>query len=122
MKRSITVASMLTVLIATGLVAQNAGLFKAKDPGPRPNPTSPIPNPVAGLSDNESALFIESLLRVSELEGSCDTCSQQPQGVQPIDPDPNNPFSPTALVNSAGMSPVFNADQRDAGKQDAVKS
>src|SRR4030095_13741480 len=38
-------------------------------------------------------------------------CAQQPPNVPPIDPDPSNPFSPTSLVNSAGMSPVFNADQ-----------
>jgi len=111
MKRSILVVWMSVVFITAAVVAENAALFKAKDPGPRPNPASPIPNAVPGLSDNENALFIESLLRVSELEGSCDTCSQQPQGVPPIDPDPNNPFSPTTLVNSAGMSPVFNADQ-----------
>jgi len=36
---------------------------------------------------------------------------QQPPNVLPIDPDPENPFSPRSLVNSAGMSPVFNADQ-----------
>jgi len=83
----------------------------AHDPGPRPNPASPVPNPVLGLNANESALFIESLLRVSELEGTCDTCSQQAQNKLPIDPDPNNPFSPRGLVNSAGMGPVFNADQ-----------
>jgi len=84
---------------------------RAKDPGPRPNPASPIPQPVPGLNDNETALFIESLLRVSELEGTCDTCAQQPQNQLPIDPDPNNPFSPRSLVNSAGIGPIFNADQ-----------
>jgi CxxC motif-containing protein (DUF1111 family) len=63
------------------------------------------------LNPNEAALFNEGILRVSELEGSCDTCSQQPPNVPPIDPDPENPFSPESLVNSAGMSPVFNADQ-----------
>jgi CxxC motif-containing protein (DUF1111 family) len=110
-KRALLIAVSLGAAITSVMVAQNGGLFKAKDPGPRPNPTSPIPNPVSGLSDNETALFNESLLRVSELEGTCDTCSQQPQGVPPIDPDPNNPFSPTTLVNSAGMGPVFNADQ-----------
>jgi len=83
----------------------------AHDPGPRPNPASPVPQPVPGLNYNEAALFLESLLRVSELEGTCDTCVQQPQGVPPVDPDPNNPFSPRGLVNSAGMGPVFNADQ-----------
>jgi CxxC motif-containing protein (DUF1111 family) len=85
--------------------------FRAKDPGPRPNTASAIPKAVDGLNDREAALFQESLLRVSELEGSCDTCPQQPPNVPPIDPDPDNPFSPTSLVNSAGMSPVFNADQ-----------
>jgi CxxC motif-containing protein (DUF1111 family) len=63
------------------------------------------------LSLNEAALFNESLLRVSELEGTCNTCAQQPPNVLPIDPSPANPFSPTSLVNSAGMGPVFNADQ-----------
>ncbi len=117
MKRPATKSLAACVFVAavigtSAMLAQsNHSWFKAKDPGPRPNPTSTIPVPVAGLNDNETALFNESLLRVSELEGSCDTCVQQPQNTLPIDPDPNNPFSPTSLVNSAGMSPVFNADQ-----------
>src|SRR5215813_11727631 len=100
-------------ILMTGcwLVTGLAYADKAKDPGPRANPASTIPNPVPGLNANELALFNESLLRVSELEGSCDTCAQQPQNVPPIDPDPRNPFSPLRLVNSAGMGPVFNADQ-----------
>ena len=102
---------LLTGIVATTLLAQNNARFKARDPGPRPNPASPVPSPVPGLNENETALFNESLLRVSELEGSCDTCAQQPPNVPPVDPDPNNPFSPLSLVNSAGMSPVFNADQ-----------
>jgi len=84
---------------------------RARDPGPRPNPSSVMPQPVPGLNPNEAALFTESLLRVSELEGTCDTCSQQPPNVPPVDPDPKNPLSPRSLVNSAGMGPVFNADQ-----------
>jgi len=102
-----------TLVLASSLVGQStsSSKFKAADPGPRPNPTSTIPRPVPGLDANEIALFNESLLRVSELEGTCDTCAQQPQGVPPIDPDPTNPFSPLRLVNSAGMGPVFNADQ-----------
>src|SRR5262249_26847637 len=108
--------SVATVLLGAAVTASILSQtvparFKAQDPGPRPNPASTIPNPIPGLTDNETALFNESLLRVSELEGSCDTCSQQPPNVPPIDPDSRNPFSPLALVNSAGMSPVFNADQ-----------
>src|SRR5215831_2668372 len=113
-------ANLISVTIGLALLATTntfadestgASFSKAHDPGPRPNPPSMIPKPVPGLSTNEAALFYESLLRVSELEGTCDTCAQQPQNVPPIDPDPNNPFSPRSLVNSAGMGPVFNADQ-----------
>ncbi|WP_321473691.1 di-heme oxidoredictase family protein [uncultured Paludibaculum sp.] len=82
-----------------------------KDPGPRPNPQSLIPAPIPGLNVNELTLFNETLLRISELEGTCDTCAQQPEGQLPIDGCPNNPFSPCGLVNSAGIGPVFNADQ-----------
>jgi hypothetical protein len=89
---------------------QNGSGRHATDPGPRPNPASVVPRPVPGLSQNEQALFLESLLRVSELEGSCDTCAQQAQNQLPIDPDPNNPFAPRGLVNSAGMGPMFNSD------------
>ena len=97
--------------VALGEGAPGFPAHRAVDPGPRPNPASVMPQPVAGLNANETALFLESLLRVSELEGTCDTCAQQPQNGPPIDPDPNNPLSPRSLVNSAGMGPVFNADQ-----------
>lgn len=92
---------------------QNNGHFRAKDPGARPLPASRVPQPIPGLDPNESMLFQESILRVSELEGSCDTCSTGPQNSPPLDPDPDNPFSPKkdGMVNSAGMGPVFNADQ-----------
>ena len=110
--RTAFVMILLAGSVTSAVLAQSNGTwFRAKDPGPRPNPASAIPNSVPGLNKNEAALFNESLLRVSELEGSCDTCAQQPQGVPPVDPDPSNPFSPRSLVNSAGMSPVFNADQ-----------
>src|SRR5215831_2857418 len=112
MKHSLlTLAVVFVVAVCLTVLAQSGRLFRAHDPGPRPNPQSPVPSPVPGLNANETSLFNESLLRVSELEGSCDTCSQQPPNVPPIDPDPKNPFSPLRLVNSAGMSPVFNADQ-----------
>jgi CxxC motif-containing protein (DUF1111 family) len=110
-RRMAVLTAATALMLASALLAQNSGKFKAKDPGPRPNPATAIPNPVSGLNANELALFNESLLRISELEGTCDTCAQQPQAVPPIDPDPNNPFSPLRLVNSAGMGPVFNADQ-----------
>ena len=107
----LTGVALTLVLASTVLTRSVSAEFRAKDPGPRPNPATAIPSPVPYLNPNEAALFNESLLRVSELEGTCDTCSQQPPNVPPIDPDPKNPFSPLRLVNSAGMGPVFNADQ-----------
>lgn len=106
------IAALMAGSAAAGDEVRNLhGRSQAHDPGPRPNPSSPVPKSVDGLNANEAALFLEGILRVSELEGTCDTCAQQPQNRMPIDPDPNNPFSPKALVNSAGMGPVFNADQ-----------
>lgn len=111
LSRRVAIGTLAAALVlAPSLLSEDAGQ-RARDPGPRPNPRSAIPNPVPGLSANELALFNESLLRVSELEGTCDTCAQQSQNQLPIDPDPKNPFSPLKLVNSAGMGPVFNADQ-----------
>jgi hypothetical protein len=108
----VTLTVVLAAALPTAVFGQMiSAQFKATDPGPRPSPATPFPSPVPGLNNNELALFNESLLRVSELEGTCDTCSQQPPNVLPIDPDPNNPLSPSHLVNSAGMGPVFNADQ-----------
>ena len=80
--------SVAALGLATATLADSSH-FKAKDPGPRPNPATAIPNPVPGLNESESALFHESLLRISELEGTCDTCAQQPQAVPPIDPAPS---------------------------------
>jgi CxxC motif-containing protein (DUF1111 family) len=106
--------AVLVISLSSAVCAQTPLDWRgdaAADPGPRPNPASAIPQPVRNLNHNETALFIESLLRVSELEGTCDTCAQQSQNQLPSDPDPTNPFSPRGLVNSAGMGPVFNADQ-----------
>jgi CxxC motif-containing protein (DUF1111 family) len=108
--RAIALLLVAAAAFSTPASADN-DFFGAHDPGPRPQPASPIPKPLPRLTANEVALFNESLLRVSELEGTCDTCAEQPQGVMPIDPSPANPFSPISLINSAGMGPVFNADQ-----------
>lgn len=107
----IAALAVLAMIAVTPVAGQANRPQGARDPGPRPNPRSLIPNPIPGLNPNEMALFNESLLRISELEGTCDTCAQQPEGTLPVDPRPDNPFSPTSLVNSAGMGPTFNADQ-----------
>ncbi len=70
------------------------------DPGPRGGVPS-AGGAVAGLLPNESALFTESIFRVTEVEATCDTCNQLPL---------NQP-STGGLSNSAGLGGVFNADQ-----------
>ena len=101
MAHRLVVVSILCLLGATGALGVRADEDRngasgghAADPGPRPNPASVVPHPVPGLSQNEQALFFESLLRVSELEGTCDTCSQQAQNQLPIDPDPEQSLLP----------------------------
>ena len=56
--RSLFLGTLLAGSLSPAALAQNrsSGL-KAKDPGPRPNPTSAIPKPVDNLNENEAALF-----------------------------------------------------------------
>ena len=74
------------------------------DPGPRggsPGAGGPLP----GLTDSELALFKEGQFRASELEATCDTCSDVPPGT------PIPPGSPPDTTNSAGLGGRFNSDQ-----------
>ncbi|HZW90015.1 MAG TPA: di-heme oxidoredictase family protein [Myxococcaceae bacterium] len=74
------------------------------DPGPRggsPGAGGHLP----GMSKPEIALFNEGAFRVSELEATCDTCSDVPPGT--VIP----PGSPPDTTNSAGLGGRFNSDQ-----------
>src|SRR5262249_30187710 len=74
------------------------------DPGPRggsPGAGGPLP----GLTASELKLFTEGAFRASELEATCDTCSD----VAPGPPIP--PGSPPDTTNSAGLGGRFNSDQ-----------
>jgi len=74
------------------------------DPGPRggsPGAGGHLP----GLTASEIALFNEGLFRASELEATCDTCSDVPPGT------PIPPGSPPDTTNSAGLGGRFNSDQ-----------
>lgn len=74
------------------------------DPGPRggsPGAGGPLP----GLTASELALFNEGQFRASELEATCDTCSDVPPGTR------IPPGSPPDTTNSAGLGGRFNSDQ-----------
>ena len=84
--------------------APAAALSGVHDPGPRggsPGAGGPLP----GLSKTELVLFNEGLFRASELEATCDTCSDVPPGT--VIP----PGSPPDTTNSAGLGGRFNSDQ-----------
>src|SRR5262249_20512565 len=77
---------------------------EVRDPGPRggsPGAGGPLPH----LTDSELQLFNEGLFRASELEATCDTCSDVPPGT------PIPPGSPPDTTNSAGLGGRFNSDQ-----------
>src|SRR5215468_3800793 len=86
---------------ASALLAAPRGV---RDPGPRggsPGAGGHLP----GMSLTEIALFNEGAFRVSELEATCDTCSDVPPGT--VIP----PGSPPDTTNSAGLGGRFNSDQ-----------
>ena len=74
------------------------------DPGPRggaPGAGGPLPH----LADDELKLFNEGLFRATELEATCDSCSDVPPGTA------IPPGSPPDTTNSAGLGGRFNSDQ-----------
>jgi len=79
--------------------------FAQQDPGVRVGPPG-AGNPVPGLSKNQFDMFNEGKFRATELEATCDTCSD----VIPGTPTLQDPLLQT-LTNSAGLGARFNADQ-----------
>jgi Di-haem oxidoreductase, putative peroxidase len=79
-----------------------------RDPGVRGGPPG-AGGPIAGLTENELALWKEGRFRSTEVEGTCDTCSDYPQGT-PLPPD-----APADATNSAGLGARFNANTCTTG-------
>src|ERR1035438_1373637 len=76
-----------------------------RDPGVRGGPPG-AGGPIAGLQVNESALFVEGIKRVTQLESVCDTFNDVTLGGD----TGQNPNLMT-LTNSSGLGPRFNGDQ-----------
>src|ERR1044071_4364789 len=91
---------------ATGAILIAAfACIAQKDPGVRGGPPG-AGNPIAGLTQNELALFSEGKLRMTQLEAVCDTCSDVALGSD-TGQDPNL----MTLTNSSGLGARFNGDQ-----------
>src|SRR5258705_13639282 len=74
------------------------------DPGVRGGPPG-AGNPVSPIQVNELAMFTEGKVRVTELEATCNGCSQ----VTPGGSSGEDPFLVTK-TNSAGLGARFNPD------------
>lgn len=74
------------------------------DPGPRGGSPG-AGGPLQGLTASELKLFNEGLFRATEVEATCDLCSDVPPGT------PIPPGSPPDTTNSAGLGGRFNSDQ-----------
>ena len=99
-------AALLVSRAATAGEPEDAplpSLSGVQDPGPRggsPGAGGPLP----GLTASELALFNEGQFRASELEATCDTCSDVPPGTR------IPPGSPPDTTNSAGLGGRFNSN------------
>jgi di-heme oxidoreductase (putative peroxidase) len=82
--------------------------FGQHDPGVRGGAPS-AGNSVSGLTTNQLEMFAEGKFRVTELEATCDGCSD----ILPGSPTGQDPLLQT-ITNSAGLGARFNADQCSA--------
>ncbi len=96
---SLCISTALTTIMIPGI-----GLGQV-DPGVRGGPAG-AGAPVSPIQVNELAMFTEGKFRVTELEATCDGCSQVTPGASTGE----NPFLQTK-TNSAGLGARFNADQ-----------
>ena len=96
---TLNTSAVLVALMATPLC------FGQVDPGVRGGAPG-AGSPITPIQVNELAMFNEGKFRVTELEATCDTCSD----VTPGSDTGQNPFLQT-MTNSAGLGARFNADQ-----------
>src|SRR5258707_6285187 len=80
---------------------------------PIPHPPVISPNPITGatITANELALFNEGVLRAGQLESTCDTCADVPDGSQVTGLGELDPVFPQFHTNSNGLGSRHNGDQ-----------
>ena len=95
----------MSFFLAVGIGGEAIGDVIAKDPGVRGG-VAGGGRPIAGLNANELAMFLEGQFRATELESTCETCSD-------IIPGTNTGQDPLlqTITNSAGLGARFNGDQ-----------
>jgi hypothetical protein len=80
---------------------------------PIPHPPVISPNPTTGatITANELASFNEGINRAGQLESTCDTCADVPDGSPVTDLGELDPIFPQFHTNSNGLGARHNADQ-----------
>ena len=80
-------------------------------PIPHPPVISPHPATGAAITDNELASFNEGINRAGQLESTCDTCADVPDGSPVVGKGELDPIFPQFHTNSNGLGARHNADQ-----------
>src|ERR1700681_3581644 len=78
---------------------------------PHPPLISPHPTTGATVDPNEKASFIEGINRAGQLESTCDTCADVPDGGPVTGLGELDPIFPQFHTNSNGLGSRHNADQ-----------
>ena len=80
---------------------------------PIPHPPLISANPATGaeVQVNEKLSFIEGINRAGQLESTCDTCAEVPDGSPVVGMGELDPFFPQFHTNSNGLGARHNADQ-----------
>src|SRR5215813_5620597 len=92
-----------------GLANTGGGLQARGIPIPHPPLIGPNPKTGAPATDNERALFEEGIHRAGQLESTCDSCNDVPDGS--LVPGELDPVFPQIRTNSNALGSRFNADQ-----------
>jgi hypothetical protein len=123
MIRTASVAGVLCLLASTSVFAQQdpgvrgglnntAGYLEYRGiPIPHPPLISPHPTTKATVDPNEYKSFIEGINRAGQLESTCDSCADVPDGSPVTGLGELDPFFPQFHTNSNGLGARHNADQ-----------
>ena len=95
-----------------GGVQNTAGMLQYRGiPIPHPPVISPNLTTGATINPNELASFTEGINRAGQLESTCDTCADVPDGLSVIGLGELDPLFPQFHTNSNGLGARHNAEQ-----------
>jgi hypothetical protein len=122
MIRLFAISGMMCLCTAAAFAEQDPGIRGGKNaisgylqyegiPIPHPPVISPNPTTGATISPNELKSFLEGINRAGQLESTCDTCADVPDGSPVTGLGELDPIFPQFHTNSNGLGARHNADQ-----------